>query len=353
MPLRALALALLLPFAILVPTPVAASGIHPMAVASYLGFHADLLAVDEQTLNASLAVDLQANVENSRAPEHLEMQLQQGETVYPPIPVPRVGNNSQYTNYQYHEVLKIPLPLLNATLFPYDNYMLDVMIRIVPSMLFVSNTTVEVAQLSISPTLGNAPWVFDRVGQATYHVDSRDVLWITGISARVARNSYAVQQVLVPIYGIFLIVGGTMMLEITRYRRRENATNRLTVFVAAFVGLTGFSLTNVAKLPSGFPLPTLAGLLLTSAEVAAAILTFATLLGGCIVSGRRVLLIDTVAVIIVILLIPFWIVRVSFNGVFIYDFLDLPLLSQIAILGAFSSGIIVRYILRAFHSFAG
>ncbi len=326
--------------------PVRAQTITPQQ--SYFSFDAALLEVDERTLNASLSFFFVAQIDNMTAPTQLEVH---GLGTDPPsfrILIPVTDRNANFAFYQKVHLFNVPLLRVNATHFPFDSYSFNISLRVVPTFLFDSNSKINVSPLNVVQSLANGLWDIKPTTKPSYFIDSERALFIKGVSASITRNRFVIEQVNVPIYGLLFILGGSMALETTRHRRKGNAANRLAVFVAAFVGLTGFSSTIGGHLPSNFALPSIAGLLIEIGEISTAIFAFVTFLDASITDSQRwALIFDSLAVIVCLAIALT--IRIEIGGFFVIGFQNLPDLVKLTVVVALASGIIVRYFNHAHY----
>ncbi len=328
--------------------PVRAQAITPRQ--SYFSFDAALLEVDERTLNASLSFFFVAQIDSMIAPSQLEVQVLGTDPPSFSIFIPVTDRNANFVFYQNVRLFNVPLLRVNATHFPFDSYSFNISLRVVPTFLFDSNSKINVSPLNVVQSLANGLWDIKPTMKPSYTIDSQRALLVVGVSATITRNRFVIEQVNIPIYGLLLIVGGSMALETTRHRRKGNVANRLAVFVAAFVGLTGFSSAIGAHLPSNFTLPSIAGLLIEIGEISTAIFAFSTFLDASITDSRRwALIFDSLAVLLSVAIALM--MKIEIGGFFVIGFQNLPDIAKLIVIVALASGIIVRYFNLARYRF--
>jgi hypothetical protein len=317
---------------------------------SYLNFQAALLWIDEKGRTANVSIFISAQVDNRSAPDHLEVSVESGAGMpffIIPFSVPVQGRNANYGFYQMFDTLNIPLGDFSAPMFPFDKYRLNFTVRVVPSFLFDSESVRQKrvnVDFLVVPT---ATYGWDiSITNPTAIVDSDRVLVITGLTAFIARDALNITRVALPIYAVFWLVGGTMALEVTSGNRKRsrnfgNVSNRLTIFVAAFVALIPFSLTVTPSPASLSGLPSMATLLVQAGEVCTVIFAFVTFLDANTDSRLWAIALDTLGVVASVAAVLL-IVRVTITNA-VFSFTNLPPLAQAAVMIGLLSGVMVRY----------
>jgi hypothetical protein len=320
---------------------------------SYMHFQAALLAIDERTLNASISLFMSAQIDNKTAPPLLEVTVFENNFPYFYFRVPVNDRNTDYAFYQFHTTLSIPLGYINPVMYPWDSYDLNLTIEIVPYHYFDANSTkFDISDTPIiPPNLSLFSWDIVSGRTITPFIGSNGQLLIKGIIISMTRQPFITEQVGIPIYGIVWLVGGAMAIQAKRSKdEKEGVTNRLTVFVAAFIGLTGYSLIINARLPDKFALPSIATLLVVGTEATVVVFAFATFLDAYLDSQRYALLVDTAAVALSLYLLLCYIVRINVSVGATYTFWDIPAPAQYLVIAGLVSGIVSRYIICAIQA---
>jgi hypothetical protein len=290
---------------------------------------------------------ISAQVDNRSAPPRLLVQVNSdaGITLLY-LAIWPLERNVDYAFYQWSETLNFPLGDFNAPMFPFDKYRLNFTVRVVSSYLFDSESIRQKrvdAAFFVIPA-GTYGWdIF--ITNPTATVDSQGVL-VIALTASISRDALNTSRVAVPIYAIFWLVGGTMALEVTSGNRKSdrrfgNVSNRLTIFVAAFVALIPFSLTVTPSPVTYSGLPSMATLLVQAGEVCTVIFAFVTFLDANIDSRVRAIAFDTLGVVASIAAVLL-IVRATIGNA-VFSFTNLPPLAQAAVVIGLLSGVIVRY----------
>jgi hypothetical protein len=315
---------------------------------SNLNFQVALFAIDERTLNASISLFISANIDNKTAPAFLEVTVNENNYPYFDFQIPIRNRNAAYAFYQLYRVLTFPLGYINPVLYPWDSYELNLTIAIVPYHYFDTNSTkLDITDAPIIvQTLSVFSWDVVSGRTITTAIGSNGELLIRGITISMTRQPFIAEQVGIPIYGIVWLAGGTMAIQARRIKdEKEGISNRLTVFVAAFIGLTGYSFILNAHLPDNFALPSMATLLVIGTEVTVVVFAFATFLDAYLDSPLHALIVDTAAVALALYLLLWWIVRIDLSQGLTYGFWDIPKLAEYLVIGGLVSGIAIRYLI--------
>jgi hypothetical protein len=346
---------------IMVNAPVvcaARTGLQPQSLGSeriysYLRFQVALLAIDERTLDANVSLVMNAQIDNKTAPPLLEVWVIENNFPYFYSQVPIHDRNADYAFYQFYPTISIPLGYVNPVMYPWDSYDLNLTIEIVPYHYFDTNSTkLDISDAPIIvPSLSLFGWQIVSGRTISSSIGSNGELLIKGITISMARQPFIAEQVEIPIYGIVWLVGGTMAVQARRNKdEKEGLTNRLTVFVAAFIGLTGYSLIINAHLPNKFVLPSMATLLVVGTEVAVVVFAFATFLDAYLDSQWCALFVDTAGVALSLYLLLYYIVRIDVGLGLTYTFWDIPKPTEYLIIAGLVSGIVFRCVIHALRA---
>jgi hypothetical protein len=328
----------------LVPLPVSASSTigQEATVTPYLNFQAAVLGIDEKTLNATVSIFLSAGVDNASAPPNLEIHVYQQNFPYFFLRTPIQSRNVDYAYYQMYEILGVPLGISKTVLFPYDNYLLNMSVEVRP-YVFTAASKLSIDQLIIPPTLQNLSWEISSSNTTVGYVDSSGGVEISRLYAEISRKDFAVEEVTIPIYGILWLIGGTVALPVRKWNT-DGVSNRLAVYVAAFIGMTGFSIIVNAHLPVNFTLPSMAAMLVNSAELAVVVLVFATFADTYIGSEIATLILDSLAIVLSLLVMTFYILTLHLTTYVNFTFQDLPALAKVMIVAGLSIGAAIRWL---------
>lgn len=325
--------------------PIVVASLNP----SYASVQIALVDIDDRSLNATLSISINAQIDNATAPNQLQVQIsseQQSVFFSKLLILNATDRNTDYAYYRAYTIVNVPLGNLNSTLYPYDKYSFAIDLSIVPTGYFDSSSTLSVDQLIILPkaTFG---WTIVP-GKTTHFIDSAGVVHINGFSASISRDAFEIDKVAYPIYGMFWLLGGSLALK-TSKTEKDNLANRVAILVAAFIALTGFSILTAPDLAAPFRLPSVASLLVEGAEIVAVMFAFVAFVDAN-TSSRWAAIFDASAAVASIAVVCY-IVQFRILGV-VFNLTSLPVLDRILIIVGLVSGLSIRLVAHWFSGHA-
>jgi hypothetical protein len=308
----------------------------------YASFQVSLWAIDDKTLTANMSLNMQAHIDNRSAPQYLQVQIFQDSSRYVVYDVYAYERTDEWAYYSSNRFFSAQLSKLNSVLYPYDSYSLNLSVRVVPTYAFSPDSLVEaVDSIVVQQYASNISWNITASRTIRAFIAPDEGITLSGIRATLKRQNYVINQTMYPIYGLIWLIGGAMGIE-ARKNDHGGVVNRLTVFVTAFIGLTGYSLITGSNLPSSFTLPSMSGLLVEGVEIATVFFVFATIVDGLIDDERKVLFIDIIFVTLMLYVNLNTVLVVNIPRYVGYNIGNLPGYAMFLVIAGLLSGIVIR-----------